>query len=148
MYFENNEIMKEKLAQVYNRLAYSDEGSMCWKLNPQLISCDAETLRAVSAFKTCDWMRNPQKFVHGGLVGAMFDTVMGYLAIAATDCFATPTITMETSYLRPVPINDTLIISCTLDFSGKKLGHVTAKGWMESAPDKLVATATAAYYHV
>jgi len=92
-------------------------------------------------------MRNPANILHGGLTAMMLDTTMGTLS----RCYVrgegiTPTITMEVSYLLPIPIGSTLHVRAHASHTGRAVNNLTAEAWVASTPGKLAATASGAFY--
>ena len=58
----------------------------------------------------------------------------------------TPTITMEVSYLLPIPIGSTLHVRAHASHTGRAVNNLTAEAWVASTPGKLAATASGAFY--
>lgn len=87
---------------------------------PRFVACDFEEKTLELAFEIQPWMRNPANILHGGLTAMMLDTTMGTLS----RCYVrgegiTPTITMEVSYLLPIPIGSTLHVRAHASHTGR-----------------------------
>ena len=114
---------------------------------PRFVACDFEEKTLELAFEIQPWMRNPANILHGGLTAMMLDTTMGTLS----RCYVrgegiTPTITMEVSYLLPIPIGSTLHVRAHASHTGRAANNLTAEAWVASTPGKLAATASGAFY--
>ena len=108
---------------------------------PRFVACDFEEKTLELAFEIQPWMRNPANILHGGLTAMMLDTTMGTLS----RCYVrgegiTPTITMEVSYLLPIPIGSTLHVRAHASHTGHAVNNLTAEAWVASTPGKLAAT--------
>ena len=106
----------------------------------RMVGCDAENRSLTFAFPAAPWERNPNGVVHGGLVATMFDTAMGITTYAMTG-HITPTVNLNTSFLRPAPGDGTLIVRTKITMCGHAVIYGSAEMWDSSAPEKIVATA-------
>ena len=96
---------------------------------PRFVACDFEEKTLELAFEIQPWMRNPANILHGGLTAMMLDTTMGTLS----RCYVrgegiTPTITMEVSYLLPIPIGSTLHVRAHASHTGHAVNNLTDSG--------------------
>ncbi len=112
---------------------------------PVLVDYDAEKKTVCLSYHVQDWMRNPSGVMHGGMVSTVFDLTMGLLSCYFSGKL-TPTTDMQVTFLRPIPVGETLMIEAYCNLSGKTLCSVTARSWLASAPDKLTATGSGTYY--
>lgn len=122
------------------------DGTFNAMLGGELVSCDFEKKIVLIAMETKDWMTNPSHIVHGGITASILDFTMGLLARYCTTGYMTPTVSMEVSYLRPMPLGKTVYVEAAVTMAGFSVCHVTAKCWAEGSPEKLIATGTGAYY--
>lgn len=122
------------------------DGTYNAMLNPRFISCDYNKKSVLIAMDTQNWMTNPSQIVHGGVTASILDFAMGLLARCSTTGYMTPTVSMDVSYLRPVPLEKTVFVEAQITMAGFSVCHVTAKVWVEGAEDKPVATSTGVYY--
>lgn len=109
-------------------------------------SCDFTTKSLILSFPVEDYMRNPADVMHGGAVAGALDITMGSLTFYMAGEFLTPTINMNVSYERPVPLGRRLYVEATCLSCGKTMAYATAKAWIEGQEDKIVASAAGTYY--
>ena len=115
-----------------------------WML-PHLESCDYAARSCVYSFSMRKEYANPGGVaLHGGLTGVLFDTAMGHLAHFYCN-HMTPTISLQISYLRPVPVDRPILIRCHMDKPGSMMHYLHAEAFTADAPEKLLATATGVY---
>lgn len=74
----------------------------------------------------------------------IFDTAMGHLSALYAGGM-TPTVTMNISYLRPVPVDGPVLVRSRLDKPGQTINYISAEAFTASAPEKILATASGAY---
>ena len=117
--------------------------AMC---RPGFVGCSFEDKSLCLSYVVQDWMRNYADVMHGGVVATVFDLTMGLLSCFCTGGLLTPTTNMQVTFLRPIPAGETLLVEAVCDMSGKTLFAATAKARLASAPDKVTATASAAFY--
>lgn len=142
----SQEGMERALAGYFAYAREHFEGTFNGMLGAEPISCDYEKKTLLCAVETKDWMTNPSRMVHGGVTASVLDFTMGLLARYATTGCMTPTISMNVEYLRPSPLNRRILVEAQVTRAGFTVCHVTAKAWAEGAEDKLIATASGAYY--
>jgi len=137
----------ERAFRTYFRWMHEEgDGTFNAMLGGQFVSCDFEKKTVLIAMKTESWMTNPSHIVHGGITASILDFTMGLLArYCSTGCM-TPTVSMDVSYLRPMPLNKTVFIEASVTMAGFSVCHATAKCWADGSPEKLIATSSGAYY--
>ena len=82
--------------------------------------------------------------LHGGLTAVLFDSAMGHLSRFYAGGM-TPTISLNLSYLRPVPVDRPIFIRSHMDKPGSLANYLSAVAYTADAPDKILATATGVY---
>ena len=113
---------------------------------PRLVDCDPDEGWVELKYTVADWMKNLRGSVHGGAVSAMFDNSMGALAWCVTGGTPCPTITLQTSFVRPLTVGTVVHTRARLVSGGHTLTYTEAHMWMEGAEDRTLATATAVYH--
>jgi uncharacterized protein (TIGR00369 family) len=121
-------------------------GRMNALCRPQFVSCDFESKTLCLRYAVQDWMLNSADIMHGGVVSTVFDLTMGLLSWSCSGGGMTPTASMQVTFLRPIPAGETLVVAAGCDKPGRALCCVTARAWLESAPDKPAATASATFF--
>lgn len=113
---------------------------VCGMMTPEFVEMDSEKMSLTLAYPVHPWERNPDGVVHGGIMAAMIDTTMGTLTHAMCGVM-TPTIHLDTAYLRPAPGDGTILIRAHLSLLGRGVIHADALAWDSRDPDRPVAQA-------
>ncbi len=109
-------------------------------------SCDFEKKTLLLSFPVDEDKRNPAGVMHGGAVSGALDIAMGSLTFYCSGEFVTPTISMTTSFERPIPTGVRLFIESTCLSCGKTMAYATARGYLAGHPEKTVCSASGTYY--
>lgn len=124
-----------------------NKNAMVGMMGLQFISCDWDRKSLTLALDPAPWMANPMGIMHGGLIASAMDSAMGTLSyFYAGSGKRTPTVTMQTSYLRPVPLDHKIYIRARLSSAGRTLIHLTCELWADREDGRLCATSTGAYF--
>ena len=115
-------------------------------IQPRFESCNFEKKTLIVSIAVEDFMRNTNGVMHGGAVATAMDTIMGSLTFYMCGEHLTPTINMNVSYERPIPLGKRLFIESTCLSCGKTMAYATARAWVEGTPEKIVASASGTYY--
>ena len=115
-------------------------------MSPELSGCDPDAGWVELKYPVAEWMRNLRGSVHGGAVCAMFDNAMGALAWCVAGGRPCPTITLQTSFVRPLTVGTIVHVRASLTSGGRTLSYTEAKLWMEGEEDRVLATATGVYH--
>jgi acyl-coenzyme A thioesterase PaaI-like protein len=91
-------------------------------------------------------MANMAGVIHGGLIASAVDSIMGLFVFALNGNRNSPTITLQTNYLRPIPPDKRLVIRTHVDYIGRTTAAVAVEVWIEGHPKNLTTTATGVYY--
>lgn len=137
---EVGKVLQQKAQVVKKNLSHTINGAIA----PKFESWDEDTLTYLCSFEIKPEYANPMGVLHGGLTAYMLDTAMGHLSSACAETM-TPTITMNVSYLLPIPIDQPLFVQATINRMGSNVAYLTATAFNSEAPHKLLATATGAY---
>ena len=115
-------------------------------IQPRFESCNFKKKALTVSVLVEDFMRNTNNVMHGGAVATVMDTVMGSLTFYMCGEHLTPTINMNVSYERPIPLGSRLFVESTCFSCGKTMAYASARAWVEGAPEKTVASAAGTYY--
>lgn len=110
------------------------------------IDCDPQAKTLTLGYDMTEWGRNNSFIIHGGLIATVFDQCMGILAIWADGGRVGRTIDMNVNYIRPVPLDCRLLVQASCTTCGRTLGRFTARAYLESDPERTLATASGTYY--
>lgn len=133
--------LKFSVEEVYGAQEFTVNGLM----KPEFAGCSYKDKSFTIAFPVLQWEVNRGGFMHGGIIASAFDIVMGMLNRHwAGGLNYTPTINLETTYIRPISLGDQFIVTAKINYSGKTVTHLYGEGYVKST-GKLAATATSSY---
>lgn len=135
----------ERLEQIGTSKDVETLPAICRVLRPELVSCDAENMEAVTAFDVREQMGNPVGWLHGGMTAAICDNGMGMLAACFADGNFAPTVSIHLEYLRPTPSTGRIYLKAKIVKPGRTLIHVRCELLEMPNSDKPYASATAIY---
>lgn len=108
--------LKDELHFISTEMAATLNG----RLKAELVSCDDATQELVLQFPLQQWQVNGLGTLHGGIVNTMMDLAMSMVVYCFSRQSIPPTISMTTNYLRPVPMEDYVLIRTRLTSLGKR----------------------------
>lgn len=108
--------LKDELYFINTEMAATLNG----RLKAELVSCDDATQELVLQFPLQQWQVNGLGTLHGGIVNTMMDLAMSMVVYCFSRQSIPPTISMTTNYLRPVPMEDYVLIRTRLTSLGKR----------------------------
>lgn len=142
---DNQQQMEDVLRANAEMVAETFAGTVNGWLAPHFESCDFASGTYTCSFTMRKEYANPTGVVlHGGLTGVIFDTAMGHLARFYSS-HMTPTISLNISYLRPIPVDRPIFIRAHMDKPGTMMHYLSAAAFTADAPDVTLATATGIY---
>ena len=142
----NQAEMEAALAEFCRHIREDYPGTVNAGLAPQFVCCDFSADRYTIAFPCGDWMSNPGGVTHGGVTAAMLDTAMGGITYVCAGNRPTPTVSMQVSYVRPIPLDSTVYVDVQLTGAGRTLSNVTAAMYPADHPEQVLATAAGTYF--
>lgn len=135
--------VKAAVSEIYEKQADVVNGM----LRPEFVECNYEEKTLTLSFPVVEWELNRVGVMHGGAITSTFDLTMGIMTRYFSDLNFAPTVTLETTFIRPVPLHDHLIIKIKSNLAGKTLTHLYGEGFVKSS-GKLAATARATFLNV
>lgn len=116
-------------------------------LHPRLVSCSFEQRSMEAVVYTQPWMRNSNHVVHGGVIATILDSIGG----ATLHCFmplgsTAPTVSLQISYLKPVPLDAPLHVRGTITQAGKNLLYVRTEAFHPDDPTHVYATGSGVHF--
>lgn len=135
--------VKSDMREMVTNMADAIYGMM----HPRLVACDFEARSVEAVFATQPWMRNGMGVVHGGMIATMLDSIGGI----AARCFVpygvvAPTVTLQTSYLRTVPIGTQVHVRANVIFPGKHILQLQTVAFDGEDSTRIFATGSAVHY--
>ena len=121
----------------------SSEGVLAM-LKPRFVSCDFEEQSACFAFDVYDWELNPEGNLHGGIISTGFDVSCGLLCHYFAKQRMVSTVTLSTTYLKPVRPDDTVLYRVKIVSLGHTLVSLTGEAWVKDR-NVLAATCTTTF---
>ena len=114
----------------------------------EMVQLDASSYNEVkqSIDYTCEikeWMINPGKMLHGGIVATVIDMSMGGCAYVFSDAYYVPTISMNVQYLTAMHVGEMMYIQARILRIGKDVIQTSAD--ITNKDGKICYHATASY---
>ncbi len=109
-------------------------------MKPRYVASSEEEMSLTVAYPVLHWELNIVGNPHGGALVAMMDSVMGSLGHIVTHS-VTPTISLNTSFLRSGPTEGEIIVKAKLMKLGRSILYFNGKAWAPDAPNKVIMTA-------
>lgn len=139
--------LMEQIIRAALAATQAEKETMCGMMALEFVSCEESGPTLTLALNAKPWMTNPLGVMHGGLVTSAMDTTMGTLSFYATEGKRrTPTVSMETAYIRPVPLSGRILIRARLTSAGRTLVYLTSELCAEDAPERILATSSGVYF--
>ena len=132
------ELFAAQAEQLKAHLAVQD--TIYSRLQPHIEACDAETPSITVSFPILPWELNGNGMANGGITATMLDAVMGTLSYSLSGGF-TPTVSLNISYLRPVPGEGTVVVRAEATMVGRTVICISGALWDQRNPARLLATA-------
>jgi len=141
-----NEKTKSILREVCDPESWSAYPGICAHLRPQPVNWNPDRREAVFAFDTEDWMGNPARSLHGGIISVIFDNAMGALGIVCLEGRYAVTVNMTVNFLRTVPLSGRVFVRVRIPKLGRTLIYTEAELALEPAFAEICATASGVYH--
>ena len=120
----------------YNR----ESGDIYSLLHPHFLLCNYEERSLTVFIHVKDWALNPEGTMHGGLISTVFDGTFGTLCHYWGKQRFITTVSLSTTFLKPVRAGDTLEVTAHATSIGRTLMSMIAEGRTQ---DGAVLAATA-----
>lgn len=138
--------MERAFQGYFEDVAKQCDGTFNAMLGMNFVDCNYAKRQVTLRMQTKPWMANPSDILHGGVTASVLDLTMGLLARYCTGGHMTPTISMEVSYLTPIPLNDIMVVQAQITHPGFTICHATGSAWVEGKQSTPAATAAGTYY--
>ncbi len=90
------------------------------RLKAELDSCCDADQEIVLKFPLQKWQVNGLGTLHGGMANTMMDLAMSMVVYCFSQQNIPPTISMTTNYLRPIPMEDSVLVRAKLTSLGRR----------------------------
>lgn len=102
------------------------------KIKPKFVSCNFEEKIVELSYDVLEWELNPQNVIHGGIVATAFDTTLGLLCHFYTKPHVVTTVSLNTTYHKPIFLGDSFHIRAKFEFQGRSLCNITGEAWIKN----------------
>ena len=110
------EWLTQELAFIRDKMGHTFNGRM----GGQLESCDDEAREITLRFPLFDWEANGLGTLHGGMASTMMDLTMSMAVYCYSRKGIPPTVSMTVNYLRPIPLEGSVLIRARITSLGKR----------------------------
>jgi uncharacterized protein (TIGR00369 family) len=135
---ENQESMEAWFLHVLSPDQKLYQNGLIPMLKPQFVSCDYANKKLTLAYDVQEWEMNPQNAMHGGITVAAIDTAFGILCHYFAKRKMVTTVTLSTTYLKPIWLHDRIYVTATVTSIGKNLISMVAE--VHTERDNLLVT--------
>ena len=125
--------------------AIRQQGTVNSMMEPDYHECSFKEGSVTLSFKVLKWETNRIGILHGGIIAASFDYTTGILARFFADSKFSPTVSLEVKYIRPVELDDTILVKAKALSVGRKIIHITVEAKSQTT-GKLVASGASIFY--
>jgi uncharacterized protein (TIGR00369 family) len=132
--------LEQELKFINTEMAHTLNG----RLKPELEAWDETRQELTLRFPLESWQVNGLGTLHGGMVNTMMDLTMSMVVYCVSRQTIPPTVSMTTNYLRPVPMEDCVLIRAKLTSLGRRNATAYCEAVVPSS-GKLACTAVGTY---
>ena len=122
-----NDILQNSSAEANK----NQPGQINSMLKPELVSGNAKSKSVEVRFPIEHWELNRAGNLHGGIIATMFDYTFGLLTRACVQLNFVPTIELNTTFVRPIMSDDTVIIKAYISHGGSRITHLSGEMYIE-----------------
>lgn len=139
--------MEQELKTSIEKVFVTQAGQINAMMEPKYISCNYDNRKAIIEFPVQKWQMNRAGVMHGGMITTAFDLALGMLARFELGLNFSPTISLETTFIKSVPQGEILVITAKMIFSGRTITHIQGEAHLKNSK-KLAAVAKASYINM
>ncbi|MEG1584347.1 MAG: PaaI family thioesterase [Anaerovorax sp.] len=145
---EKEQIRMEQEAQAsIAKIFVVQAGQINAMMEPKYIGCHYANREIMIEFPVKKWQLNRVGVMHGGMIATAFDIALEILARFEVGLNFSPTIDMETTFLKPIRLGDDLVVTAKILSSGRTITHLQAEAYLKKGK-KLAAVARSSYMNV
>lgn len=115
-------------------------------LDTGFYACDYEKKTLTLSMALRPWMSNPGHILHGGVTASVLDMTMGLLCRYVSNGHMTPTVNMNVSYLRAVPMKGTVLVRAEVTRCGRTICSAVSSMYLAGEEERVLAAASGAYF--
>ena len=137
--------MERAFTQYFEDVKNQCSGTLNPMLDAHLLSCSRTEQTLTVWAEPQPWMANPGGILHGGIIAAYMDMIMGLLCRYCSGGDMPVSIHVDVDYLRAVPIRGRICVEARINRIGASLCFAEARVWSADRPERLLATAGGTY---
>ncbi len=139
---------QEKMGEYIEKTLYENnieqKDSINGLMKSQIEAYSFEEKFMTFRFPLMPWQANRAGFLQGGLVAVAFDITVSALARFYTNTHYIPTLSLDINYLKPILLEEQLLVTARVVSMGKRVSHYSLEG-RSAKTNKLVASGSAIY---
>ena len=141
--------MENQILHAIERNKRLNKSGIIQMMNPQFHKCNYEETSLTLKFDIKEWELNPEMTMHGGLIATALDTTLGILSHYIVDKKYVTTITLTTTYLKPILKDDIIYVNAKADSIGRKIVNLSGNITLEREGKTITAaTASGSFYRL
>jgi predicted transcriptional regulator len=139
--------MEQKMQESLRFFREDLKGTVADRVPLYFHDCDFERKTLTTVLEPTPWMADRTGAMSNGAFSVALDQTMGILCLYVVHKPMTPTVTMQMSLLRPIPLDRKLYIKTKLlGTDGTKI-DVAATAWSEGMKDDPACSAVGVYFN-
>ncbi|MDR1247477.1 MAG: PaaI family thioesterase [Clostridiales Family XIII bacterium] len=125
----NENTTQEKMENDLSKLFAQLNGNqgVATVMKPDFVACDLNEMTVTVECPVREWQTNPYKTMHGGYIASAFDETAGIFATYMSGMKSLVTANLSVNYLKPIMINDSILITAKATSVGKRIITVTGE---------------------
>ncbi|MEA4815453.1 MAG: PaaI family thioesterase [Lachnospiraceae bacterium] len=144
--YDSEPIFKNTINEILKKINNGYGGDMCKRIALRFEDASLKDIAFTSSIETGAWAANPNGTIHGGIIAAILDQSMGVLSTCLTGGKITPTISMNISYAKPVPLDKRIFIKSHMISGSVTMFNMSCEAWVEGKSETTIASATGIYH--
>ena len=138
--------MRKAAEQLLAFLREDMKGTIAAEVPLWLQDCDVEENSITISLELLPWMAGPEGGLGSGVLSVLLDEAMGTISCMSAGGKMTPTVTMEMTFLKPVPAEGTILVKAWVSGHGDTPNITAAQLGRAEDPKRLLVTATGVYF--
>ena len=142
----SNEKAIQQVQEYFHKMSEEKGGTFAGRIPLRVVDCCSEEQTMSFVAEIVPELENIWGAAHGGMLATIFDTCMGCTIRGLRMLPVVRTVTLNVSYLRPVPVNAGLNVRARLLTAGKTLATLELTAWIPGEENLPTNLATGTFY--
>lgn len=142
---ENDEKLCYEIQTMMERMCRAKAYAFAHQIQIRVQSCNSKQRRVQFSVSITKELENIWGIAHGGMLATIFDNCMGCTLRAISGAKTSRTVSLNLTYLRPVPIGADLRVEIVVIKVGRRLAMAEGKAWVHGEEDRLTDAASATF---